>query len=158
MRSFVVFLNTGMNGEGVKIPDRRLGGVDKGWLVDESELQVQLISSPNLQEHSIHLLHSSQACSILPEAFSTSSPLLPSPRVVAKVLSRETLRCEVLGEEKVRYPPEESCGVQILVYSTRSPSFSDVVSSRTLIGPNCILICHASIPQALSRDSSKLIY
>ena len=96
-----------------------MAGVDWGWLVDESELQVHLTPA-----HAVSWLDDShsQECRLEVATASSPSSLLPPPhrpRITCKVLGRQDLRYEVVqGSERV------ACcghGTDIHVLSARFP-------------------------------------
>ena len=113
-----------------------MNGMNQQWLVDQSELQVQLVSSPCLKEHALQL-SIKQPCHVLAEAVVSVSPLSSQledpphpPNMTAKVLDRKSGTCEMRDQGGRGIPLFGSDKQQIILYTARSPSFSETVSIR----------------------------
>lgn len=98
------------------------------WLEKESELQLQLVSSPCLREHALQLFEE-QPCHVLVETISTSHAAPPHPQVTAKVLDRRWGTCETREQGEKGVPLFGADKQQMILYTARSPTFSEVVSA-----------------------------
>lgn len=106
--------------------------MDSDWsqycLTEESELQLQLVSSQCHHEHALHLFKE-QPCRVLVEAFAIPQTL-PRPQVRVKVLDRQSGSCEQRDQGERGIPLVRSGNQQILLYAVRSLDFSQVVRKR----------------------------